>query len=159
MSILWSCFLKCIFITETYHDSLKWLSIANVIFEGGLQHREFHLLIVYQSEIWLRNILFVHKLYIWIDSPINDGMQICMFMVKEPTGFFLNIICKVYEKQESQRVKSGLDVMFSKTCQRWGLRKCHSEIWGEGVELQGVSFKHKAHVLIFSLIYFHANMF
>lgn len=56
-------------------------------------------------------------------------------------------------------MKTGLDVMFYKTCQRWGRREHYSEIWGEGVELQEVSFKDKAHVLIFSLIYFHANMF
>lgn len=53
----------------------------------------------------------------------------------------------------------GLDVMSSKTRQRWGLRERYGEIRGEDVELQGVSFKHKAHVLIFSLIYFHANTF
>lgn len=30
---------------------------------------------------------------------------------------------------------------------------------GKVLEWQGVSFKHEAPVLIFSLIYFHANMF
>lgn len=56
-------------------------------------------------------------------------------------------------------MKTGLDVMFGKTRQRWSLRKHYGEIRGEGVELQGVSFKHKPHVLISSLIYFYANMF
>lgn len=49
--------------------------------------------------------------------------------------------------------------MSSKTRQRWGPTDRYDDIRGEGVELQGVSFKHKTHVLIFSLIYFHANMF
>lgn len=51
-----------------------------------VSNAEFHLLIVYQSELWLWDILFMHKPYIWIDSPINEGMQLCMFMVKKPTG-------------------------------------------------------------------------
>lgn len=68
--------------------TLKQMWIANVIFEAGLQHREFHLLIVCQSEPWLWDILFMHKPYIWTDSTINDGMQLCMFMVKEQSMYF-----------------------------------------------------------------------